>query len=152
MDSKKKSINDGIEIPWDKDPIRAGKVGKKLSASLRGRTLSEKHKRAIAENVLGRIWVHKETQIKQIYPIELDLYLTNGWIKGAPKGKIWVHNETQTSRIFNKELETYLSNGWILGRGNRAWISNGIQSKQISKDELNTYLSQGWAKGRKIKH
>lgn len=72
---------------------------------------------------LGKIWVHKDSTIKMIFPNELDTYINNGWIKGrgnirkssnGRQGKIKITNKNNTISkfIYPKDFDDYKKEGW----------------------------------------
>lgn len=106
----------------------------------------------------GRIYIHKDEQVKSITTDQLEEMINDGWSKGMPisptQGKIWIyHSELdEYSLCETSELSMKLSTGWIKKKWapvkkGTAWVNNGTDNLRISKEEIATYTSNGWKKG-----
>ena len=88
-----------------------------------GKTREHKFKNptgAMLPTTLGKIWVHKGTERKNILPEELSTYEKEGWIKGSGNsktnlGKKTIHKENEMKNVPVEDLEKWLSQGWELG-------------------------------------
>lgn len=78
----------------------------------------------------GRVWVHRGSESKMIDPADLDMHLSDGWLRGRG----YVHGED------TRELLSSIGSS-------RIWINNGIVSKMIPSSEI---VPDGWVRGRLI--
>jgi len=60
----------------------------KTGINSRGIPKSEEHKMKISQAAIGRKWIFKDDQSKQVKPDELDTYLANGWQLGQSSKQI----------------------------------------------------------------
>lgn len=117
-----------------------------MSKILQGRERNEQYRNNIRKAHIGRIWIYKDNELKQILPNELDFYLSKGWYKGNPRtssymsGKIpW--NKGIPMREETKDLQR-------LGKKGRIHVNNGKVSKMIFPSEFEKYSARGFVKGR----
>lgn len=96
-----------------------------------GKHVSETLKQRYADGIItgsqtGTCWVHNDVCNKKIQPVELEVYLNNGWIRGSKRS------------FFNEDKSTFRTH----------WVNDHITNIKIRKDELETYLSNGWVRGK----
>ena len=88
-----------------------------------GRCEASKRAICIAEggdpDKIPQIWIHKETENKQIELNELDFWIQNGWTKGKLKlstlGKVAIHKDNIDKYVKPEEVSTYVEQGWLEG-------------------------------------
>ena len=124
-----------------------------FAEKLRGTThdTSEETKQKISKANGGRIYVNKDEVVRSIQPEDLDLYLSNGWVRGNPnaakrntgKGKTIVNKDSIERFIDKAELEKYLAEGWSYGRS--------AEHKQATKTGTQKYYNKLTAEERKAK-
>lgn len=130
---------------------------KKLSESLKGRSVSENTRESTRARSLGNKYYEGKTHTDEWKES------CRNWMKGQKhvKGRIWIHKEGTSKMIDPQEFNTYESLGWFLGRGSlqkesskelirksassRLWINNGYTSTMITKDKE---IPPGWVRGR----
>ncbi len=115
---------------------------------------TEETKKQIAETLTGRIFVNKDGVNVNIYPEELDYYLSIGYNRGHGKrnkeNKIRVFSDdNQTGILIEKnELEHYLNLGYY--KKKLIYVTKDNSVLMINPDELEKYLADGWLRGMKI--
>ena len=118
--------------------------------------ISEETKKQISETLTGRIFVSKDGKNKNIYPEELEYYLSLGYERKMIKKK-----KNNDVRLFSDEfpegilvekekVQEYLSNGYYKKTKITVTKNNKITTS-IYPEQLEQYLSDGWEKGLKIK-
>ena len=88
-----------------------------------GRCEASKRAICIAEggdpDKIPQIWIHKETENKQIERTELDFWIQHGWIKGklnlSTLGKVAIHRDNIDKYVKPEEVSTYVEQGWLEG-------------------------------------
>jgi len=108
-----------------KDRKHSEKSKKIMSNSHKGTCLKEKNSQ------YGTCWIMKNDISRKIIKVELEKYLTDGWIQGRKMKKVKI--------------------GKLNSRYGTCWMHNLELkiSKQIKKEKLQEYLNLGWIKGRK---
>lgn len=102
---------------------RKDSTKQKLSEALSGRPKSKEHVEKIRACKVGRIWIHKDSKSKQIFPIELSVWENLGWSKGRVLGQgrpvgielNYIHKGTKRKQVSNEDLPVFLENGWKKG-------------------------------------
>lgn len=80
------------------------------------RSKISKKMKEVREKSKEYIYIHKGKEQKRIDPINLPVFIEEGWEEGTIKGKIRLHNtDGKETTVFPDDLDIYLSNGWILG-------------------------------------
>lgn len=86
------------------------------------------NKRTISKN--NGIYIYKDQKCILIDKKNLQIYISQGWVKGNPRaghpgtknpsyGKICVNKNGITKRVLPDELNSYLNNGWTKGMASR---------------------------------
>lgn len=109
----------------------------KCGSGLRGKQFpkSIEHRKNISKALKGKIWIHKDNNIKYIKPESLNFYLLENWKLGK-KDKI-----IKTSRSMS---EIKKGGHWICNKNNK--------TKYVYSSDLVLYLQKGWQLGRKFKN
>lgn len=98
-------------------------VAEKVSKALSGRPKSKEHVEKIRACKVGRIWIHKDSKSKQIFPAEFSVWENLGWSKGRVLGQgrpvgiklNYIHKGTERKQVSNEDLPVFLENGWKKG-------------------------------------
>lgn len=114
--------------------------------------ISDLHKQTLSEKHKGRIFIHLNDKMKQIYPNELEEYLQNGWQKGKPEYIKALISKANKNKEFTEEMRknmsiAHLNSNQKTQKGYKT-INNGIEEKHVPKEILNKYLNDGWILGR----
>lgn len=64
-----------------------------------GKTMSTQAKRKLSEYRIGRIWIHRGFERKQIYSPELEFYLKLGWEKGSGNAPMKGKKLTEETKV-----------------------------------------------------
>lgn len=123
---------------------------KRISNILRGKKISEKHKESLRDTT----YINNSIVNKRVKKIELDTYLSKGWIKGRKKYKRTPPSEetknkireSTIGRIYSEETRKKVIAHSI--ENPRCWVSNKNSSKHIEIKDLDKYIDKGWVKGR----
>jgi len=75
-DQKRKKLSENNAMKNNPD------IRKKVSEKLTGRTCSDAHRKKVADANIGKITVNNGLSSKRIDPVDLPLYINNGWSKG----------------------------------------------------------------------
>ncbi len=140
-DEERKRISESLmgNIPWN--------VGKT-------NCYSEQTRKQISETLTGRIFVNKDGKNINIYPEELDFYLSQGYelkmAKRTKLNKIRVYSEESVEGILieQHELEEYLNNGYY--KKKKVTITKDGKCKSILEKDIQDYIDSGWERGMKI--
>ena len=120
---------------------------------------SEQTRKQIAETLTGRIFVNNGIENINIYPEELEYYLSIGYVRGRKKqnkpNKIRVYSLVHPDGILieKQDLEEHLSNGYYQKNASlsKIIINKDCKYKTILESELEEYLNNGWKKEMKIR-
>ena len=190
----KKRISNTLKgnIPWNKgipmseeakiklSKSQTGKVRSKefkenLSKICSGRSHSIESKKAIGNKNAGKVYIHNDNIFKKINKNEIQYYLDNGWVLGAPEyikikrsksmsNKKWINNGREQLMVDPEYIEHYLQDGWKLGTicteakknnyklrksENRKWMNKNGKTCQVCLIDVEHYLQDGWKLGRK---
>lgn len=118
---------------------------KKMSEAAKNRVTSLETREKFKKRMLNTIWINKDGKSKNIQKEELNLYLSQGWVKGrgklkkhtndnsnyskAASNRVWLHKDSQLTHCQKEELDKFLSEGWIIGKV----LKN---KSQLSKNEV----------------
>ena len=123
-------------------------------------------------NQKGMIYIYNNNCQKRIriFPKDLELYISNGWVKGygpvsdavknsGTKGKKLIHNSYGENKwVDEDDLSFFFKSGWVLGRS----IGNNKDKIYIHKDrndgdlpdrkliypkDLKKWVNDGWSEG-----
>lgn len=109
---------------------------------LKSRKLTKEQIDANRENGKKLRWVNDGTNIKRIHDIELEKYLSEGWVRGRCDIKPTGRKCVVTEELRNKMREKSSS------KRNVHKIEEGILiTKRIDVNELDNYLNDGWLRG-----
>lgn len=119
---------------------------KKLSAYRKNVVVSDRTKRKLRENQLGKRVITDGTINKYVTNQELKSYLDNGWSLGFSND---IRNKKaktlcETSKNRGDSWKQNLS----LAFKGRRWVNNGVSQKQVKQEEVATYISNGYSLGR----
>ncbi len=115
---------------------------------------SEETRKQISETLTGRIFVNDGCENINIYPEELEYYISLGYVRGRKKqnkpNKIRVYSLNYPDGILieKQELEEYMNNGFFQKK--RITITKDGDCKSILESDSEIYLSDGWERGMKI--
>ena len=140
-DEERKRISESLmgNIPWN--------VGKT-------NCYSEQTRKQIAETLTGRIFVNNSCENVNIYPEELDYYISQGYVTGCKK-----QNKPNKIRVFSieylegiliekSELKEYINNGFYQKKN--VTITKAGKCKSILENDIQDYIDSGWERGMKI--
>lgn len=63
----------------------------------------------------NRVWINNGTQSKAIKPVDLDTYLSNGFVLGRLLNAKWMNKDGQNRQVPFDLIEQYQNQGWVLG-------------------------------------
>ena len=115
---------------------------------------SEQTRKQIAETLTGRIFVNNGIENINIYPEELEYYLSIGFVRGCKKqnkpNKIRVYSLVHPDGILieKQDLEEHLSNGYYQKK--KVIMTKDGKCKSILEIEIQEYIDSGWERGMKI--
>lgn len=117
-----------------------------MSKILQGRERDETYRNNIRKAHIGRTWICKGAELKQVLPSELDFFLSNGWHKGNPRTSAYMKGRTSWNKGIpmsekTKELQRIDKKG-------RIHVNNGKISKMIFPSEFEEYSAKGFVRGR----
>ena len=144
-EEERKRISEDLmgNIPWN-----AGKTD----------CYSEQTRKQISETLTGRIFVSKDGKNVNIYPEELEFYLSQGYErkmikKSKPRIRVYSEEFIEGILIEQHELEEYLNNGYYKKNSimTKIIIIKDGKYKTILESELEEYLKNGWQKEMKIR-
>lgn len=116
------------------------------------------------------VFINNGEKSIKIHPEDLDLYLSEGWVKGRInvrefdrsskiRGFIYVTNGSENKAIPKEELSNYLADGWMKGKtldysGKYIGVNDGKVNFRILKEDLDEFLkvpgnSVGWMRSPK---
>lgn len=82
-------------------------------------------------------WIHNnENKNKQVKTIELEKWLSCGWVIGRFVDRSTLNITEETRRLISMSVK------------NKKWINNTQQSKRINIEEIEEYIKNGWNIGR----
>ena len=111
---------------------------KEASERMRKHHSSKEYRASVSAVHLGKVRVHRGTQIREIKLAELSKFLEAGWEKGSGrsycKGKIWMHdpNTKQKICISLEQEQEYADRGYVRGTGPQV-NGNGHLGMKIKK-------------------
>lgn len=111
---------------------------KEASERMRKHHSSKEYRASVSAVHLGKVRVHRGTQIREIELAELSKFLEAGWEKGSGrsycKGKIWMHdpNTKQKICISLEQEQEYADRGYVRGTGPQV-NGNGHLGMKIKK-------------------
>lgn len=116
-----------------KGKIVSEETRKKISASAKNREYTDDFKQKCKERQSNMVWINKDGKSSCVQKENLDIYLSEGWIKGRGKLKkhkldtlnyskeaskrVWLYKEDKKTHCSNEEkLIQLLQNGWRLNK------------------------------------
>lgn len=117
-----------------------------MSKLLQGRERDETYRDNIRKAHIGRVWIYKDDELKQVLPDELDFYLDKGWSKGNPRTSIYMREKIPWNKgIPMSERTKSLQR---ISKEGRIHVNNGKISKMIFPSEFDKYSNEGFVRGR----
>ena len=125
-----------------------------IAANFKGHPVDKQTRKKIAETLTGRIFVNNSYENVNIYPEELDYYISQGYVTGCKK-----QNKPNKIRVFSieylegiliekSELKEYINNGFYQKK--KVTITKNGKCKSILETDLEFYINDGWIRGMKI--
>ena len=125
-----------------------------MSSEYKGHPVDIQTRNQISKTLTGRIFVNKNGINANIYPEELDFYLSQGYelkmTKRTKRNKTRVYSEEFIEGILieQNELEEYLNNGYY--KKKKVTITKDGKCKSILEKDMQDYIDSGWERGMKI--
>ena len=77
------------------------------------------------ETQQGKVYIHKDTEIKVISSEAINDYIAAGWKLGrTDTNRCYVHRGTEYKRIYSVYLEAMLAQGWEYGAAGKPRTKN----------------------------
>lgn len=115
---------------------------------------TEETKMQISETLTGRIFVSKDGKNKNIYPEELEYYLSLGYERKVTRKKkntavrLYSEDFPEGILIEKENVQEYLDNGYY--KKKFIFITKDDVIKKIELQDIDLYIDDGWIKGLKI--